>query len=303
MHAFSTNAQHFRFIHNNDKVGYTIESDSGVLIWQIEPIYDFLSFPKQPNLNNKIEIEEYIDNITWSDTSYILFYPDDKDPTLIMDSIVVSLTKKIDIHKKIIAKKNGKWGLLNANGTIALPFLCDSISIFQNKIGSSNGPLFKTVTNKNLYILNQNNDTILNNALLRKYYPELSYLALLNLLEIALYDNHLVIQKEGVFVDSIIHYPQSSYINYLNEKVIVDPINDESYFFKGGKYNIVSIKSGKPIFKSWHGNIKIILTSKINKFTRSFLITDKRLVDQLSSLKSEFFIGAKTPGIKFSPQK
>ncbi len=263
--SFSSQVQHqVRIINQNNKVGYTVENDSGQVLWSIEPEYDFLQLYVSTHLSGILLGDNYCDSRNWNDTEFIEIPIDPNEPTITRVDTIVMDMKTFYPERLVIAKKNGKWGFLYSNGKEAVPFIYDSIVMSNFHLLSHDASYFSLVKNNRVSILNKKNEIVLGEEMFMQYYPNLSLGAQLDLIEIAFYGDRLVLQQGGKFIDSTV-YVKAKTASYMErgkkKKMIVPAWNYKSYFFRGGKYNILNLKTGELQFKDWQDKILVKFTS------------------------------------------
>lgn len=273
--AFLCQAQNqIRLINQNNKVGYSVENDSGQVVWRIEPQYDYLSFYVSTHLGGVSLGDNYCDSRNWNDTEFIEIPIDPNEPTITRIDTIIMDVKTLYPDRMVIAKKDGKWGFLYSDGTEAVPFIYDSIMMSNFHLLSHDASYFSLVKNNRVSILNKKNETVLGQEMFKQYYPNLSLGAQLNLIEIAFYGDHLVLQQGGKFVDSTVYVkakPSSYTVRGKKKKMMLPAWNYKTYFFRGGKYNVLNLKTGELQFKDWQDKILVKFTSTTT-FKTPFLL-------------------------------
>ena len=265
LYGFSQNK--IRLDYKNNRVGYTVWDDNSKVIYQIEPAYDYLAVYAEFGFAGIFLGEMYYDIKMCCDTEFIEVPIDPDDPTRTRVDTIITDQRKVVPHKLMMAKKNQVWGLLNLDGTEAMPFVYDSISILQNQHASENGPLFVLYKNKRIAIANQKRETVLSSELYQQYYPKLSPKEQVALLNIALFNDQLIVQQGGKFIDTTIFVKATtSYVKIKGvkqkQKVYQAAFRYDEFFFRGGKYNVLNLKQNTLLFGVWQNKISLRMTSK-----------------------------------------
>ncbi|MDP1725368.1 MAG: hypothetical protein Q8M15_01190 [Bacteroidota bacterium] len=271
--AFLSQAQHrVRLDTHNNKVGYTIWDDKDQIVFKIEPNFEYIAVNVESRIGNIYLGEMYYDLKMCCDTEYIEVPIDPNNPMIVRVDTIITDQKTIVPNTLIIAKKNGNWGLLNLDGSEAMPFIYDTISTLSNPHASKNGPLFLLVRHHRVSVLSQKRDTVLSEEIYRQYYPGLSVREQMHLLEIALFNDYLIVQQSGSFIDTTIHVKaKTSYVSIKGVKrkqMVYSPEQNYSeYFFRGGKFNVLILKDNHLLLGKWHNKINMRFKSE-NRFEK-----------------------------------
>lgn len=271
--AFLSQAQHrVRIDAQNNKVGYTIWNDSDQVVFKIDPTFEYIAVYVENRIGSIFLGETYYDLKSCCDTEYIEVPIDPNNPEIVRVDTIITDQKNVVRNSLIIAKKNGNWGLINLDGSEAMPFTYDSICILNNPLASKNGPLFLLVKNKRVSILSQKRETVLSEEVYRQYYPKLSVNEQLHLPEIALFNDYLIVQQGGNFIDTTIHIKAKTSYVYVKgmkrKQMVYSPAQNYSeYFFRGGKYNVLMLKQSNLLLGKWHNKITLRFTSE-NRFEK-----------------------------------
>ncbi len=261
----------------NDKVGYTVWDEKDSVIIHIDPIFDYISVYVETRIGDIYLGEFYYDVKSCCDTEYMEVPIDPNDPTRTRVDTIITDQKTVVPNKLLIAKKSGLWGLLNLDGSEALPFIYDSIWILTNRHAAENSPLFILIKNKRIALANQKKEMVLSSEIFQKYYPKLTLTEQEDLLNIALFNNKLIVQQGGKFVDTTF-FVKARYakIKGVKQKARLPAYYYNEFFFSGGKFNVLNLKKNHLLFGNWQNKILLRFTSKTELETPLIMDLTKR---------------------------
>ncbi|MCF8255235.1 MAG: WG repeat-containing protein [Bacteroidia bacterium] len=216
------------------KFGYSVFDKKDDLQFKVEPIYDYVAVPVEAKIGDIFLGEFYYDIKLCCDTEYMEVPIDFNDPTkTIVDTIVID-KKPLKENWLVMAKKGNSWGLIDLKGNVVLAFNYDSISVLNNRHASENSPLLVLHKNNRISLVNQKAELVLQSEVFEKYYPKLTVKEQVAVLEIAMFNNQLLIQKGGRFRET---------------------------HFEGGEFNVLIIKQNNTLFGKWQSKLLLRITA------------------------------------------
>jgi hypothetical protein len=227
----------------------------------IEPKYEDLAMMVKSRIGGVDLGQGYLSCRFWSDTEYMEVPIDPNDPTKVVVQMEV-VDKKVYLPKKpIMAKLNGKWGLLNEEGIVLKPFEYDEMLDLNRfkweGITEERLPLLLMNKGKEMYLSDAFDITIIKPQQFPTYFAGLK--RKVDALELFYFGNYLLVNEGGVLADSIIKVAAVKE-QENGRTVIKEPAYTYSvYVYKKGKFNVLNLNTGEMLWPKGRNNIEIML--------------------------------------------
>jgi hypothetical protein len=264
--SIASNAQRMKLLQSDNKFGFETTDKKGKKEFRVVPQYSNLWVYTKVRPGGFDLGNSYIDALHWVDSEFVEVPMNIDDPSKTRVDTITIEWKGYYPENLILAQKEGKWGIIKANGEIVRPFEFDSILFFPHSFGSENGPLLVPFKDDKLSVINQKNETTLSAETMFKYYPYKGNKQF-KALEIAFFNDMLLIQNPNTFelkIETVKATGKS--IDESND------INAYSYgytytsgIFKRGNFNVLLTKQNKLLFAQPQNQVWVQFYSKKDK--------------------------------------
>lgn len=255
----SSQAQVVKGLQKGKLTGVIFLNDNGEEISRLEPIYEEVFVFTRLQIGNLNLGESYQESRNWIDSEYVEVPIDPNDFTKVRVDTFVNNTRAQIPNKPIIAKKDGKYGIIDQNGNEMLPFQFDSYialsSLSWNGLGSERKPLILFSRGNENIMIDAQLQPVINERQFPVYFHTLSRKD--DALEICLFGEYMLLNMGGVIADTLIKVPAVK--ESKNGKMVVTEkaYSYPAYKYKGGKFNVIDLKTGQLLWKEPKQNITI----------------------------------------------
>ncbi len=259
--AFSVSGQTVKAFKEGSLYGVQFLDNEEKVIKIIRPQFEDLAMMVKTRIGGVDLGEGYLSCRFWSDTEFIEVPIDPNDPEKVVVQLEVN-DRKIYLPKKpIMAKLNGKWGLINEEGLLLKPHVYDEIiDLSKNKwegITEERLPLLLLSNGKELSLIDALDITIIKPQQFPPYFGGLKRKA--DAIELCYFGNYLLINEGGVLADSIIKVPAVK-VQENGKTVVKEPAYSYSiYVYKKGKFNVLNLNTGNMLWEKSRNNVEITL--------------------------------------------
>ncbi|MCG9880400.1 MAG: hypothetical protein MH472_07365 [Bacteroidia bacterium] len=212
---------------------------------RIEPIYEELFVFVKTQIGGMYLGDGFVESRLWNDTEYVEFPIDPNDPTLTKVDTFILYQRGYIINKPIIAKKNGKYGIIDEKGNVLVGFEHNTYLASMELIGYQNEiqkPLILLQKGSSYTLYDTKLNIILNESQFPKNFHSLNrkYEAL----QLMLFGDYLLINEGGILADSSVKVPAKK--ETVKGKVVVKEkaFSYSVYYYKGGNFNVLNLKTG-----------------------------------------------------------
>jgi hypothetical protein len=227
----------------------------------IRPQFEDLAMMVKTRIGGVDLGEGYLSCRFWCDTEFIEVPIDPNDPEKVVVHLEVN-DKKIYLPKKpIMAKLNGKWGLINEEGLLLKSHEYDEMLDLSNAkwegITEERLPLLLLTKGKEMSLIDALDITLIKPQQFPSYMAGLKRKA--DALELCYFGNFLLINEGGVLFDSIIKVPAVK-VQEKGKTVIKEPAYSYGiYVYKKGKFNVLNLNTGERLWTQSRNNVEILL--------------------------------------------
>lgn len=261
--SFLGSSQSVQIIKQGNLFGISLRNENADEIKRIEPAYEELYIYTKTSFGGMSLGEMYFSSKLWNDTEFVEtpIDPNDLSRTKI-DTFITDARAHIP-GKLIIAKRAGKWGLINFNGEEVSAFDKDEIYPMRSKaivgLKAADAPYLVSIKNGAIQIINQGGDTLADDKTLPSYFKNRSKDVLLDGLEISYFGDYLLVNQGGTLFDTIIKVPAVKKTVNGKTKTITAAYQYVQFCYRGGNFNVWQYSTQSYLFPTWQKNIDIIL--------------------------------------------
>ncbi|MFY8189871.1 MAG: hypothetical protein ACOVK9_02815 [Bacteroidia bacterium] len=255
---WSAQSQTVQGLQKGKQVGVVFYDANDKEVNRIEPMYDEIQVHVRSVIGGIYLGDGYVESRYWGDTEYVEVPIDPSDPTLTKVDTFINQKRAYNLNKPIIVKKAGKYGLINQQGNILLPFEYTSILPSIELIGYQTTALkplllMQKGTQQTLYDANLN--TLISDTHFPPYFNKLN--RKVEALELMIFGDNLLINEGGILTDSIVKVPAKK--ETVKGKVVVKEkaYSYPVYYYKGGNFNVLNLKTGALLWPSAKADIFI----------------------------------------------
>jgi hypothetical protein len=258
---FSASGQTVKAFKDGTFFGIQFIDSEDKVVKIIEPKYEDLAMMVKSRIGGVDLGQGYLSCRFWSDTEYMEVPIDPNDPTKVVVQIDV-VDKKVYLPKKpIMAKLNGKWGLLNEEGIILKPFEYDEMLDLNRfkweGMTEERLPLLLLTKGKEISLIDAYDISVIESRRFPPYISNLKRKA--DALELCYFGNYLLINEGGAIADSIIKVPAVK-AQEKGKTIIKEPAYSYGvYVYKKGKFNVLKLNTGEMLWPKGRNNIEITL--------------------------------------------
>lgn len=253
----SSFAQNVKPIKEGNLYGLEILDQQNFPVSKIRPLYDELEIFSKLSIGGVSLGTSYVNTRMWNDTEFIEVPIDPNDLSLTKTDTFVKDIRLMVEGTNVLAKKAGKWGLLNQVGEVLIPFEFDkfdyirSTALVQTEPASS--PYLIAFKEGKFSIYNQKGTLILGQELIPNHFQQRPAQETLDMLEFSYFGDYIIIPEGAVLVDSLIKVPAKK----QNNKIIAQAYSYHVYFYRGGNLNVWQASTGKMLFEKAPKNLEI----------------------------------------------
>lgn len=246
---FQMQAQTAEGIQKGKWVGVQFYDDNERKVSQIAPIYDEIYVYVKTQIGGMYLGDGFIESRLWHDSEYIEVPIDPNDPTLTKVDTFIHHQRAYHVNKPIIAKKDGKYGILDEKGNVLLGFEHNSYLAGMDILG------YQYAAQKPLVLLQKGNSQTLYDAKLNIILSEAQFPAYFQkltrkeeALQLMLFGDYLLLNEGGIIADSVVKVPAKK--ETVKGKVVVKDkaFSYSVYYYKGGNFNVLNLKTGSMIW-------------------------------------------------------
>ena len=256
-------SQSVQIIKQGNLFGISLRNENADEIKRIEPAYEELYIYTKSSFGGMSLGEMYLSSKLWNDTEFIEtpIDPNDLSRTKI-DTFITDARAHIP-GKLIIAKRAGKWGLINFNGEEISAFDKDEIYPMRSKaivgLKAADAPYLVFIKNEVIHIVNQGGEILADEKTLPKYFNKRSKDVLLDGLEISYFGDYLLVNQGGTLFDTLINVPAVKKTVKGKTKIVMQAYKYANFCYRGGNFNVWQYSTQSYLFPTWQKNIDIIL--------------------------------------------
>ncbi len=256
-------SQSVQIIKQGNLFGISLRNENADEIKRIEPAYEELYIYTKSSFGGMSLGEMYLSSKLWNDTEFIEtpIDPNDLSRTKI-DTFITDARAHIP-GKLIIAKRAGKWGLINFNGEEVSAFDKDEIYPMRSKaivgLKAADAPYLVFIKNEVIHIVNQGGEILVDEKTLPKYFNKRSKDVLLDGLEISYFGDYLLVNQGGTLFDTLINVPAVKKTVKGKTKIVMQAYKYANFCYRGGNFNVWQYSTQSYLFPTWQKNIDIIL--------------------------------------------
>lgn len=261
--SFLGSSQSVQIIKQGNLFGISLRNENADEIKRIEPAYEELYIYTKTSFGGMSLGEMYFSSKLWNDTEFIEtpIDPNDLSRTKI-DTFITDARAHIP-GKLIIAKRAGKWGLINFNGEEVSAFDKDEIYPMRSKaivgLKAADAPYLVFIKNEVIHIVNQGGEILVDEKTLPKYFNKRSKDVLLDGLEISYFGDYLLVNQGGTLFDTLINVPAVKKTVKGKTKIVMQAYKYANFCYRGGNFNVWQYSTQSYLFPTWQKNIDIIL--------------------------------------------
>jgi hypothetical protein len=251
-------AQTVKGIQKGKLVGVIFYDANDKEVNRIEPAYEEIQVYVKTQIGGINLGVGFVESRYWHDSEYIEVPIDPNDPTLTRVDTFIHFQRAYHVNKPIIAKKDGKYGILNEKGNELVGLEHTSYFASMDLIGYQNDaqkPLLLMQNGNKLTLYDASLKVILTDAQLPNNFSKLSRKE--EALALLLFGENLLINEGGLLVDSIIKVPAKKETVkgkvVIKEKAYSYPV----YYYKGGKFNVLNLQTGALLWPESKADILI----------------------------------------------
>lgn len=277
-----------QFLDNEDKV-----------VKIIRPQFEDLAMMVKSRIGGVDLGEGYLSCRFWCDTEFIEVPIDPNDPEKVVVQLEVNDKKMYLPKKPIMAKLNGKWGLINEDGLLLKPHEYDEmLDLSQAKwegIIEERLPLLLLTKGKEMSLIDALDITLIKPQQFPSYMSGLKRKA--DALELCYFGNFLLINEGGVLFDSIIKVPAVK-VQENGKTVIKEPAYSYGiYIYKKGKFNVLNLNTGERLWTQSRNNVEILLKDGEGK--PYFEALNPRIPKSVSKYQENLRLGITPASVEF----
>ncbi len=256
-------SQSVQIIKQGNLFGISLRNENADEIKRIEPAYEELYIYTKSSFGGMSLGEMYLSSKLWNDTEFVEtpIDPNDLSRTKI-DTFITDARAHIP-GKLIIAKRAGKWGLINFNGEEVSAFDKDEIYPMRSKaivgLKAADAPYLVFIKNEVIHIVNQGGEILVDEKTLPKYFNKRSKDVLLDGLEISYFGDYLLVNQGGTLFDTLINVPAVKKTVKGKTKIVMQAYKYANFCYRGGNFNVWQYSTQSYLFPTWQKNIDIIL--------------------------------------------
>ena len=256
-------SQSVQIIKQGNLFGISLRNENADEIKRIEPAYEELYIYTKSSFGGMSLGEMYLSSKLWNDTEFVEtpIDPNDLSRTKI-DTFITDARAHIP-GKLIIAKRAGKWGLINFNGEEVSAFDKDEIYPMRSKaivgLKAADAPYLVFIKNEVIHIVNQGGEILADEKTLPKYFNKRSKDVLLDGLEISYFGDYLLVNQGGTLFDTLINVPAVKKTVKGKTKIVMQAYKYANFCYRGGNFNVWQYSTQSYLFPTWQKNIDIIL--------------------------------------------
>jgi hypothetical protein len=251
-------AQTVKGIQKGKLVGVIFYDANDKEVNRIEPAYEEIQVYVKTQIGGINLGVGFVESRYWHDSEYIEVPIDPNDPTLTRVDTFIHFQRAYHVNKPIIAKKDGKYGIINQQGNTLLPFEYNDVLKALDLIGYQNDaqkPLLLMQNDNKLTLYDASLKVIITDAQLPNNFSKLSRKE--EALALLLFGENLLVNEGGLLVDSIIKVPAKRETVkgkvVIKEKAYSYPV----YYYKGGKFNVLNLQTGALLWPESKADILI----------------------------------------------
>ncbi len=256
-------AQTVKCLQQGKLVGVQFYNDNDKEVNRIEPMYEEIHVYVKTQIGGMYLGDGYIESRVWHDSEFIEVPIDPNDPSLTRIDTFIHDQRAYHINKPIIAKKDGKYGILDEKGNVLLGFEHTSYIASMELIGYQNTAqkpllLLQNGTKQTLYDAKLN--IILSETQFPNNFQKLSRKE--EALQLMLFGDYLLINEGGMIADSMVKVPAKK--ETVKGKVIVKEkaFSYSVYYYKGGNFNVLNMKTGLILWPNPKPEVSISIYDK-----------------------------------------
>lgn len=255
----STQAQMVKGLQKGKLTGVIFLNDNGQELSRLEPNYEEVYVFTRMQIGNVNLGDSYQESRNWIDSEYVEVPIDPNDPTKVRVDTFVNNTRVQIPNKPIIAKRGGLFGLIDQNGNELLPFQFNSFldlkEIPWSGFGSDRKPLILLTKGAENLMIDAQLQPVINERQFPAYFNGLS--RKVDALELCFFGDYMLINNGGSIIDTLIKVPAVK--ESKNGKMVVTEkaYSYSAYKYKGGKFNVINLRTGEYLWKEEKTNITI----------------------------------------------
>jgi hypothetical protein len=251
-------AQMVKGVQKGKLVGVIFYDANDKEVNRIEPAYEEIQVYVKTQIGGINLGVGFVESRYWHDSEYIEVPIDPNDPTLTRVDTFIHFQRAYHVNKPIIAKKDGKYVIINEKGNELLGLEHTSYFASMDLIGYQNDaqkPLLLMQNGNKLTLYDASLKVILTDAQLPNNFSKLSRKE--EALALLLFGENLLVNEGGLLVDSIIKVPAKKETVkgkvVIKEKAYSYPV----YEYKGGKFNVLNLQTGALLWPESKADILI----------------------------------------------
>jgi len=252
-------AQYVKKVQDGKFVGLSFLTDDSKEYKQLKGNYEDLAVFTRVTIGGVTIFNGYNSCNYLADTEYFEVPIDPNDPTKTRIDTMINESKSFDPTKPILAKKAGKWGFINEDGAVLMPYEYDSYlqhnnDDFQN-FDVNKKPFILLTKGTQSKLIDAQLQTIISESQFPAYFNGLK--RKVDALELCFFGDYLLINEGGSIVDSLIKVPAVKEVVKGKTVVKIKAYSYSAYVYKGGMFNVLNLKTGSILWPVAKTNIQI----------------------------------------------
>lgn len=278
-----------KLLRQNGKVGLEFQLENGQPHKRLDPVYDELAAYTLLrvggiSLGNQFKPSRY-----WNDTEYIEVPIDPNNLSRTRTDTFITDVFAYIANTPVQVKKSGKWGLVDTDGKELLPCAYDDILSLRADnwygLDPQDYPLMLFYAGTQTRLVNARGEPVLAEEQFPQWYQPLSKQRKGDALEFAFFGTYMLMNEGGALKDTV--------IKSGGVKMTV-------YKFTGGTFNVLDLKTGKPLWERNARNIEISFLDPDGKPYYESL--NPRSHKSISKFEENFRLGIRPAQVRFEPK-
>lgn len=254
-------AQFVEITHSGNLCGFKINDSKGNLIKEVAPQYEELRFYVSIRMGGVALGENYHSSAYWNDTEYVEVPVDPNDLSKVKVETIINTTRVLIGNQLVMAKKGGKWGLIDLGGQEIVPCQNDEIWVFKSRMqkpfDAEAYPHLVLFKGKEKQLVTQKGKVVLAPTDFPPYFANLSYDRSMDVLEMTFFGENMLINNGGILVDSVVKMPAVKKTEKGKTTIVSETYTIQKFYFYGGTFSVLNLTTQTKLFPEGQKNIAV----------------------------------------------
>ncbi|MDZ4668472.1 MAG: hypothetical protein SGJ00_11410 [bacterium] len=292
-------AQYVKKIQDGKFVGVSFLTNDLIEYKQLKGNFEDIAVFVHFSINGVYLGESYTSCNLLNDTEFLEVPFDVNDPSKTKVETIITETKSFNPTKPILVKKGGRWGFVNEDGAEMMP--CEYEEYLQysngawNNIGSDRKPLILMTRGVESKLVDAQLQPIISESQFPAYFSGLKRKG--DALELCFFGDYILVNQGGSIYDSLIKVPAVKEVVKGKTVVKEKAYSYTTYVYKGGKFNVINLQSGLPLWPVAKTNIQVKFKDQEGK--EYFESLNPRSLKSISTYEENLRLGITPAQIEF----